>query len=561
MMPLCDEPSSHVLSPRFQWVFCQLETLRHAVQPDVRAILKTLPRTLDETYERILKNINENNRKHARRLLHCLAFAVRPLCVEELAEILAFDFDGAQGAIPELHAARRPINQEAAVLSACSSLISIVDHRGSRVVQFAHMSVKEFLISHHRASSTGDLSRFYILPITAHTILAQACLGILLHSGDNDNNDKSKCFPLAGYAAQHWVTHAQFQDVASHVLNGMKSLFDLDKPHFKAWISLYDVDAHSSGRLPSEIPSPLYYSALCGFHDLAKHLADKHPEQLKDIGGSYGFPVVAGLCRNKFGVAELLLELGGKVDVRAQDTRGQTALHKIIDRRDKVAIEAVDYLLQRGADVNARREDLWTPLHVAANVGALTVARALLDNRADVNSRNDDDQTPLHLLSSRDTSHDEGDSSDLAKLLLERGANVNGKDKNNATPLHMGYHYNKLSIVRVLLDHGANTENSQSKILLHKISSGTHIAQGDDVGLAQLFPEHGAAAIAQNEYHISASDCASYFGTQKIREVLFGDRTELEPESNRDKDAFRLWIEGEFYTYEHSLGVKRSPKG
>jgi len=138
---------------------------------------------------------------------------------------------------------------------------------------------------------------------------------------------------------------------------------------------------------------------------------------------------------------------------------------------------------------------------------------------------------------------------------------VNEKDKNGATPLDMAYSYNKLSIVPVLRDHGANTENNQSKIPLHKISSGTHIAQSDDVGLAQLFPEHGAAAIAQNKYHISASDCASYFGTQKIREVLFGDRTELEAESNRDKNAFRLWIEGEFYTYEHSLGVKRSPKG
>jgi hypothetical protein len=36
----------------------------------------------------MLKNINEKNRKHARRLLHCLAVAVRPLRVEELAEIL-----------------------------------------------------------------------------------------------------------------------------------------------------------------------------------------------------------------------------------------------------------------------------------------------------------------------------------------------------------------------------------------------------------------------------------------------------------------------------------------
>ncbi|KAH9030196.1 hypothetical protein EDB84DRAFT_1495081 [Lactarius hengduanensis] len=75
--------------------------LRHAVQPDVRAILETLPKTLDETYEHVLKDINKNNRDHACRLLHCLAISVRPLHVEELAKILTFDFDTARGGIPK----------------------------------------------------------------------------------------------------------------------------------------------------------------------------------------------------------------------------------------------------------------------------------------------------------------------------------------------------------------------------------------------------------------------------------------------------------------------------
>ena len=59
---------------------------------------------MDETYERVLRDIHEDNREHARRLLHCLAVAVRPLHVEELAEILTFDFDVAEGGIPEHHA-------------------------------------------------------------------------------------------------------------------------------------------------------------------------------------------------------------------------------------------------------------------------------------------------------------------------------------------------------------------------------------------------------------------------------------------------------------------------
>jgi hypothetical protein len=51
---------------------------------------------LDETYERVLKEIVTANRHHAYHLLQCLTVASRPLRVEELAEILALDFDGAK---------------------------------------------------------------------------------------------------------------------------------------------------------------------------------------------------------------------------------------------------------------------------------------------------------------------------------------------------------------------------------------------------------------------------------------------------------------------------------
>jgi hypothetical protein len=84
---------------RFRWVFCQLEVLRHCFPSSVRRILEELPESLDETYERILREITKPNQGHARRLLQCLVTAVRPLRVEELAEILAFDFnaEGNQG--------------------------------------------------------------------------------------------------------------------------------------------------------------------------------------------------------------------------------------------------------------------------------------------------------------------------------------------------------------------------------------------------------------------------------------------------------------------------------
>jgi hypothetical protein len=78
-------------------VFCQLESLRHCLPPSVRRTLDELPESLDETYERVLREIKRPNRDHARRLLQCLVVAIRPLEVEELAEVLAVDFDDTEG--------------------------------------------------------------------------------------------------------------------------------------------------------------------------------------------------------------------------------------------------------------------------------------------------------------------------------------------------------------------------------------------------------------------------------------------------------------------------------
>ena len=213
------------------------------MQRDVRGILSRLPQTLDETYERVLRNIHDDNKGHARRLLHCLAVAVRPLRVEELAEILAFDFDAAKGDIPKYHADWRWKDQEEAVLSTCSSLITVDCLFGStRVVQFSHFTIKEFLMSDRLAAPTRDVSQYRILPEPAHIILAQACLRFLLHLDGLIDSGRAEDFPLAAYAAEHWVAHAQFQDVVSHVKWGMKDLFDPDKPFFESWVGRHNMD-------------------------------------------------------------------------------------------------------------------------------------------------------------------------------------------------------------------------------------------------------------------------------------------------------------------------------
>ena len=286
-------------------MFCQLEMLRLCLRSGVRHFLHELPDSLDETYERILKEIHKTNRGYVQRLLQCLAVAIRPLRVEELAEILTANLD----------ADLKLEDQEQEFLSACPSLITISDSDGSRVVQFSHFSVKEFLTSDRLATSREDTMQCHIIPEAAHTTLARASFGVLLRLDDRIDKRKAKKIPLAEYAAEYWVSHTQVGNVSSRIIGGMKTLFDSDKPHFSAWLRIYDIDRPFGSPSPGDTtPQPLYYSALCGFYDLAEHLAKNRSQDINAIGGRHDYPLIAALHGGYIQVAEVLFEHGAKID-------------------------------------------------------------------------------------------------------------------------------------------------------------------------------------------------------------------------------------------------------
>src|SRR5258708_12712214 len=133
-------PRHRFLRPdRFRWVSCQIEALRRCIAPNVRRILEELPETLGETYERILQEIPKASRVHAHRLLQCLAVAVRPLRLQELAETLAVDFS-APGGIPKLNGNWRWRDQEQALLPPSSTLTAALPFPNPPTVPFSPFS-------------------------------------------------------------------------------------------------------------------------------------------------------------------------------------------------------------------------------------------------------------------------------------------------------------------------------------------------------------------------------------------------------------------------------------
>jgi hypothetical protein len=79
----------------------------------------------------------------------------------------------------------------------------------------------KFLTSTRPAEKHTTVSHRYHVSMTpAHTLVAQACQGILLHLGKNATSDSLAKFLLAKYAAEHWFKHARFEGVSKNAVGG-----------------------------------------------------------------------------------------------------------------------------------------------------------------------------------------------------------------------------------------------------------------------------------------------------------------------------------------------------
>jgi len=84
--------------------------------------------------------------------------------------------------------------------------------------------------------------------------------------------------------------------------------------------------------------------------------------------------------------------------------------------------------LERGADVNARNKNGYTPLHYACWKGHGGTVHLLLDHGADPNARGGLEDTPLHWACFHGRTG-------ATRLLLDHGADANARNKWGDTPL------------------------------------------------------------------------------------------------------------------------------
>ena len=538
---------------RFRWVYCQLEYLSNCIPARIRHALDTLPGTLDATYERTLRGIKSTDWEFARRLFQCVTVAPRPLCVKELAEFLAFDFKA--GPIPRFHEEWRLEDPLEAVLSTCSTLLALVDVDDSPVIQFSHFSVKEFLTSTRFAEKRDDISyRYHVSMTPAHTFVAKACLGTLLHLEENVDEDVLKKFPLAEYAAEHWVEHARFEGVSKNAEEGMKQLFDRRRRHLTVWLWIYHTMKLADpwrkvtrfDPLRPTRGSCLHWASFFGFCAIVKSLAIEYPKDIRSRDfEDESTPLHLASKRGHAEVARFLIERGA--DTTAKDAHKWTPLHHAVEKENE---DISRLLLEHGANVRAKDWARRTPLHLAVRNQREDIARLLLEHGAATTEKDENGWSPLHYALWQENDSPESLSDpyygppgpvkakygwippgfpvqqgreDFACMLLKHGADATARDKDGWTPLHLATWNGTEALAHLLLKHGADatTKDKYGSSLLHRaVGSGRE-------EIVRLFLEHGADATVRDKKKWTPLRCAVDQGSENVIRLLVKHRGDV----------------------------------
>jgi ankyrin repeat protein len=497
-----------------------LEFLRRCLPARIRQALDELPESLDGTYERILQDIDKANWEFAHRIFQCVAVSSRPLRVEELSEFLAFDFDA--GPIPTYQPSWRPEDPLGAVLSTCSSLLAIVETGDSKVIQFSHFSVKEFLTSIRLAEARDPISRYHVFIASANSLVAQACLGMLLHLDEDITNGGLKNFPLAEYAAPHWVDHARLENMSINTQAGIKRLFDPRMRHLAIWVWIYDPEGRSSplqrpGRPSRPRGTCLHYAALLDLHNLIAFLVVECSQGVNSRGfDSNQAPLHVAVESRHTAFAQVLLEHGASVSV--QDNNQSTPLH-LASRHGHV--ELAKLLIKHGAGLNAGDYFKSTPLHLASTAGHVELAQLLIEHGAELNALDLCNSTPLHLAS-------KFGYVESARLLVKHGAKVNVRGNYQTTPLHFALKGRHVDMARLLVEQGAELDARENDELtpLHIAILIRHVE------LAWLLVNHGAEVDARDQHKSTPLHLASKGGYVEFVRMLIKYGAEVNAQNN-----------------------------
>ena len=490
---------------------------------DIAAIASIIPKNVDQAYTAMLDKSPDKDM--ARKLLHLILAAKRPLSLQEINEAMVID---------ECHKCHvdlerwSPIGSADLVKNICGLFISVVDMK----IYLIHQTAREFLLGEEQS---GWSKSFRL--VESNLIFAKACIWYLqlqdfeetgfgslpkdrsflwknasntsLSAGSADMFSKriaddaisineearSEASIYEQPAEESSDTDTYIHATALSEIVGMnhtKFSAKYERSHY----TLYDyvicywanhfIEAAS---LPEPALIKIVANRVCDmssqwFRDWTAESSDfltGYEFQEFPISGAHNLAVASYLGLTA--VVELLLDQGS--DMNLEDGLGRTPMHIAASEGH---LAAAQLLIERGAKVDSTDYTGDAPLHYAAKANYEEMTNLLLNSGTEVDLMNYLKETPLHHAAAQG-------SEGLVSLLIERGAYVDSLDNYAKTPLFSAISYGDEKVCKLLLKAGAKidlVENYGESLLIKAVY---HSFSRETI---KLFLDHGVQVNFQD---------------------------------------------------------------
>ncbi|KAE8314660.1 hypothetical protein BDV41DRAFT_563510 [Aspergillus transmontanensis] len=400
---------------RFRWADLQIKRLERCKKRDqITESLETIPKTLEETYQRILQDIPEDEKEDARSILTWLSFSLEPLRPETVAAVVGFP------------------HPEDVVETCTTYLVTVSPSNGT--LKLAHFSVKEFLVV------SDPIHRYQLTKDGGHMDIANRALDDLLDKTEVLTEKPVHDLPLLNYAVKYWRAHFSELTVSSAGFSDLeKRIYRLFEERI-AYLNWRRV-ARDNFRLSSwdigddAVEPPIYLACEMGLQSVVERLLSqganpctefygRRPRSTVEAAARNGHLTVVKLLLGNIGVStEIASDIASSIDldkapheevegllnfllstkvlydktangrvllnedfveaVAGNETSGHRLMCLLLDRQDKLEVPVTEIVLQAALEnddggkmmrvlLDRRREDIQITEDLMGSVASLS---------------------------------------------------------------------------------------------------------------------------------------------------------------------------------------------